>query len=451
MTRMAILFAWLVSVGLGSVKANALLPEWSEADYLNVGQTLTASATVEGGLINVDLHTAPTNWTVNDIRLHNSPQCGVSNEVYVLGFQTAVTGTGHISITTPLVFDADLEVRSASASGEMLIRTSDLNPVGIAMNVSGRLWARLFGTWVDIGQLTVDSLFLEMCPFLPDLQWDLYVGRTWNESCTIFLTGQVIGDLVFLGIPVSFTMNLGSETEFAFSGGCTRREPINTCDTYRVELANTIGPGTMIHNYCSDSTILWYSLKRMLDFQFTTTDGLFIIEELAWNVSDGYHALQRTPTAFPPTETPLPEPTVTPKPPTATATPTLPPTLTPTAVPTGEATPVIKLLLNQTVYHAGDEFLLMAILGNDGPSVWADEYIVLEVLGLYYFWPDWGAGEEYYRSISMPTGYHDEQSILYFQWPNGAGALDGLVFHAALMEAGTFDFFCYDFVRFRFE
>lgn len=138
--------------------------------------------------------------------------------------------------------------------------------------------------------------------------------------------------------------------------------------------------------------------------------------------------------------TPTPRPTYTPTPtltPTATLTPTptLEPTvpLTPTAI---ENYRTLTIGTNLLIVKAGDRFILFLVVTNNAPQVTAEQYVVLDVAGNYWFWPAWD--QEVTGDVrSFPAFEQTPEVILDFIWPEGAGAAQGIVFWAALLEPGT--------------
>jgi hypothetical protein len=190
----------------------------------------------------------------------------------------------------------------------------------------------------------------------------------------------------------------------------------------------------------------------------------------------------RTPTATPtplpttpgaPTWTPTPERTSTPTP-TPTRTPTHTPTRAPTATATWSATPTasptpsrtplppsptpeptpgqilhLRLLLNRALFAPGDLFLLPCQVMNVSPGLApADQYVLLDVYGEFYFWPSWGHAVDYEPREFSPD--LNEEIILRFIWPAGAGEAQGLGFWGALLGPGSYDVLTVDHVTFGF-
>ncbi|MBN1295289.1 hypothetical protein JXA80_00825 [bacterium] len=182
---------------------------------------------------------------------------------------------------------------------------------------------------------------------------------------------------------------------------------------------------------------------------------------------------QPTPTSIPPTFTPVPDtptptmtatptatltPTFTPtQPATATPTPTTPPgeptntpfpTNTPTPThtnppqPTSTSTPEpqtihLDLLMSQSIFQSGDWFDLTTHVWNPGPDYPVDEYLMLEVYGSYWFYPDWSMTLTHnFRMLSSGDNY---QTIMAFTWPQVSGSASGLHFFYVLTKPATFE------------
>jgi len=109
-----------------------------------------------------------------------------------------------------------------------------------------------------------------------------------------------------------------------------------------------------------------------------------------------------------------------------------------------------RLQLNLSVFRPGDQFDLR--LTTENPRIYsisADQYILLDVWGIYYFWPSWTMDVDYaVREFAADAA---EEIILQFVWPSGAGAASDIGFWAALFHPGTYDFFSFDHVTFGFE
>lgn len=409
---------------LPSAFAAAPLPTWSVNDYFQVSQVVSATGDMTQAQFQFTLNVSAARWTVEAITTKTLPHCG-SAEVYVLSFDgISMAGTGHATITDPIAFDADLELRDGTASGEMWIRTDDLNPAAYTLDASASAWAFLFGNWVDVGSATITGLTLEFCPFMEDFQWPLEVGMTWSSTINIYITGHIEANLMLFGIPYDLIYDINEEQAFSFGGGCTGMQDMNGCNSYKVDLNNSGGDGTMSNFYCPNQNIQWYSKKTLTDFYFEDPEGGggISVSELSWNVTDGYHASTG--------ETPTPTPTG--------GTPTTP-TVTPTPAQ-GEV--YVDLELSASMFHPGDAFILNMIVQNYlSTTLAADTYILLQVFDQYFSYPTWGnidAGLTF-ENRSYSYGINT-LNVFTFDWPSGAGTLtEGLYFYAALFEPGTLD------------
>jgi hypothetical protein len=162
-----------------------------------------------------------------------------------------------------------------------------------------------------------------------------------------------------------------------------------------------------------------------------------------------------TPTATQPTKTPTPTCSPWPPPPTEppwtrTPTPTRPPpTMTPTQSPptvtvTATATPDCPPMgatcdLNQAEYEAGDLFVL-TLTGCNGSdeSIEVDMYLILDVYGMYFFWPQWGNALDW-QTWEIPACDCISQEVLWFYWPENTGHADNIMIYVAMTEADTFN------------
>ncbi|MBN1879482.1 hypothetical protein JW823_05170 [bacterium] len=176
---------------------------------------------------------------------------------------------------------------------------------------------------------------------------------------------------------------------------------------------------------------------------------------------------EQTPTAVPPTSTPAPNTatptptqtpsstptavpthTPTPLPPTATPTPTTGPgeptntpieTHTPTPVPTStpsEFPITISVTLSKDIFRTNDFFSLQTHTNNTSMDYPADEYLMLDVYGMYWFFPGW-TQELNSNSRVIPEGEHTE-TIMEFVWPQVQGSAYNLHFYYLLTKPSTF-------------
>ncbi len=152
-----------------------------------------------------------------------------------------------------------------------------------------------------------------------------------------------------------------------------------------------------------------------------------------------------TPTSQPHTPTPNPSPTPTPP---------IEPTQTPILTPTPQFSPTpfigISIETNKSYYKPGDNFELTTEIHIGPENVELDEYIVLDVFGQYWFWPNWSQQLDK-KTRSFNANDILKEVILSFQWPSNSGSAQGITFWAALVYANTIDIYGnYSYTQFGF-
>jgi hypothetical protein len=85
------------------------------------------------------------------------------------------------------------------------------------------------------------------------------------------------------------------------------------------------------------------------------------------------------------------------------------------------------------MFQPGDRFLLTWTVGNPAEEITADQFIILDVWGRFFFWPGWQETLDFLRE-TFPPRSTSEEVILDFEWPDGAGSADGLIFWGALLD-----------------
>jgi hypothetical protein len=99
--------------------------------------------------------------------------------------------------------------------------------------------------------------------------------------------------------------------------------------------------------------------------------------------------------------------------------------------------PWVDLQLNAETFLPGDRFLLTLLVANPAEALEVDLYVILDVYGVYYFFPDWTT-ELAAERRSLPAGSPPaEETILDFTWPPSTGQTQGLAFWAALLDPAT--------------
>ncbi len=130
-----------------------------------------------------------------------------------------------------------------------------------------------------------------------------------------------------------------------------------------------------------------------------------------------------------PTPTVTASPVITPTP----STPTVSPEISPSPTP-DQNLPQVTLELNQSVFYPGDMFNLQARIVNSTSIVYyVDLFAMLEVYGLYFFWPEWNQANIGCQShIHLSPQQFKKFQILKFTWPDDSGS-GAATFYAAVM------------------
>jgi uncharacterized protein DUF6923 len=134
-----------------------------------------------------------------------------------------------------------------------------------------------------------------------------------------------------------------------------------------------------------------------------------------------------TDTPVPPTDTPVP-PTDTPVPPTNTP---VPPTSTPECTTLG-----CEVFMPKDDFVAGDECFCDVYVCNPTHETYTNVpvFVILDVYGLYYFAPTF-SDFDYYTETVAP-GKMTISVIPSFTWPGNVGTASGILWYAAMTDAG---------------
>lgn len=121
---------------------------------------------------------------------------------------------------------------------------------------------------------------------------------------------------------------------------------------------------------------------------------------------------------------------------------TLPPTPTPTPMDLTS-----DLTMNDDYFTAGETFLLERTWINAmGAPQAVDEYIILDVAGLFWFWPSWSDTGDFSK-WTVPVGGPTTDTILTFTWPQVSGEFTGIRFWSGFLAADTVDLLSYDMIE----
>lgn len=88
-------------------------------------------------------------------------------------------------------------------------------------------------------------------------------------------------------------------------------------------------------------------------------------------------------------------------------------------------------------FEPGDVCGLTLECGNPGePLTAVPLFVLLDVLGTYWFYPTWNLEPPAWVDVDVPTGVTSMIILEPFAWPEGAGSADGIYFHAAMTDKG---------------
>jgi len=96
----------------------------------------------------------------------------------------------------------------------------------------------------------------------------------------------------------------------------------------------------------------------------------------------------------------------------------------------------IDLHLSDDFFEPGDEFHLQCEIQRFGTTITVDQYIILDVYGLYFFWPGWADTLDN-ETHTYYDGYHETTTIFQFDWPQVGGHASNLKFYAGCLLSGT--------------
>lgn len=107
----------------------------------------------------------------------------------------------------------------------------------------------------------------------------------------------------------------------------------------------------------------------------------------------------------------------------------------------------VNLMITRSLFHAGDLFSLEAVLTNaSGDTINnPDLFIILDVYGMYWFFPSWTQTADWLDYGSMADRQTNRVNAMTFTWPVVDGSADNLRFWGGMLDgdmqlAGRIDF-----------
>jgi hypothetical protein len=373
------------------------------------------------------------------------------HDVYVIEYSGLLYGDGHIHWSDPFPLTLAVRVPDTQVTGEVLVDTETLHIMSWSRTFNGIFESLQGNEWEQIGEISV-LLTKEWDPSRKLCQFPLELNDTWSDMNTMYWFGdyRLYADL--FSNPVNDIQSFNSSSMDSYSALAETLEEVNALQCVRV-----------VHTASEEqSETVWYSPDAGWNARFRSsgtaeTGKLFLVswEYDILEYGDEPATPEPTRTPVPPTVTPTrppptdPPPTPTGTQPTPTATYTLPPWIPPTWTPTaGPPTPTptppqdrpsIYIQSNQPVYHAGDHMILTTTITNPTGGIFIMEYIIFELDGAFWFWPEWGedvTGK--FRIIPGESSYPDEV-IMEFDWPEIPMSIEDLTFWAIMTVPTGFE------------
>lgn len=98
-------------------------------------------------------------------------------------------------------------------------------------------------------------------------------------------------------------------------------------------------------------------------------------------------------------------------------------------------------MLDDMLLIAGDRFHLHFTLGPRAIDTSLDVYILLDVYGQYWCWPDWSPMTDgiQHETYALDAWEEIARDVLDFAWPNVEGEASGLRFVGAAFTENSFE------------
>jgi len=119
------------------------------------------------------------------------------------------------------------------------------------------------------------------------------------------------------------------------------------------------------------------------------------------------------------------------------------PTITPSS-------PVLDLHINATSFYGNDPFICFTSVFNPGQSIEVDFYTLLEIAGLFLFYPSWQEDIDF-DTIHLPQNDETIVDLFDFVMPDPIGYNGSMRIYSAIFYSNTYDLVCdYDWTECEF-
>jgi hypothetical protein len=393
---LVLLFFSALSVCLNPAYADVSLPEWNPGYWWSIQTTF-----------DVEMHDPDSSNQIEMIIQDDAPvyEClglesrqmtkGDMNvyDVYVLDFDGSVSGQGtaHVDLFD---FPVPIEMREGHQMGETWVDADSLGTVYTSRIFTGELWANIFFIWQRVGDIHI-HFTEEYEPPRDALSFPLAVGNQWQQDITLFYYGDFELNYDMGDGPETIQGDFDDAATFDLQFEVVGIETYKGWVTFRVEAADVAWTGQLTARYAEESFNYAYLSLTELEMQ----DQGIVLNELTLDLIEfGFES--------PPNPTPTPDYSQT----------------------------GITLHLNRTMFEQGDMFRLSRTLVNTGSAITIDEYIILDVYGSFWFWPEWSESVSFQTRTLPLMGVYNDEVALTFVWPVTEGSADNLQFWGAMLD-----------------
>ncbi|MBN1878580.1 hypothetical protein JW823_00540 [bacterium] len=333
--------------------------------------------------------------------------------VYRLVYAGMVSGEGIADVD---LFDMEIpiELRNGTQTGEMWVDTETLGTVYNSRFITADLWADYLFSWRQVG--TIEIAFTEEYePARDCIRFPVEVGNQWSEAMTLFFYGRYYITYDIGSGPQTMEDTFDDFVLFNIDFDVMTMESYKTWNVIRIEGSGAEWDGSLLARYADIARN--YAFFSMTDLEMP--DQGLLLRELRMDLMDFDL------TAFP---TPTPSPTPDP------------------------AQSGTTLHLNSDSFSRGDTFRLSRTLVNAGSSINVDEFILLDVYGAFWFWPEWTESITWRQRVLDTGSIYPDEVVLTFVWPDVDGSAEDLRFWAALLDHDSRELFgVYDVVTWAYR
>lgn len=389
--------------------ADETLPQWSENNWWTIQTHLDVFIKDPDSGDSLDMvidDDAPQYTCQGKVSRTLTRGSKLTYDVYWQTYEGTITGEGTADVSLTDV-EIPIELRNGTVTGETWVDTQSLGTVFTSRFITADLWAYYLFSWQKVGTAEI-AISEEFEPERDLINFPLAVGNSWSQSITQFTYGRYIVDYDVGSGPQHMEDSFENETTFPLTFNIPGTEDYKSWLTYRSIGTAPDWSGQITSRYAPVAKNHAYVSMTNIDIP---EDGILIRE-----ITTDLHDFDVTGPA--PTPTPDPD------------------------------EPGLSLHLNKDLFTADDAFNLSCTVVNNGNSIDVDQYILLDVYGLFYFWPGWSETVDFQSRNLEQTTVYPAENVLAFTWPEVDGSATGIQFWGALLESQNQQLFgSYDVIQ----